>query len=163
LPHRGCLTVVAPLWQPHCGCLSVVVSLWLPQVALEVGYGAAIKQWDVKDLKIRPAGRPELEYHGFDVQDESSNAKMDKGTGTSSDNFCSYCTCMRTTWREGRTSHLHCAEKPYENQMCDDDTLVIYIDSNGTVGCDRRVVRYPIIPRVHRDPTCKVSLPMVPR
>jgi hypothetical protein len=135
---------------------NVLIPLTESKVALEAGYGAAIKLWDVNGLKIRPAGRPELEYYGFDVQDESSNAKMDKGTGTSSDFFCSYCTCTRPTWRAGRTSHLHCAETPYENQLCDDNTLVIWIDDTGTVGCDRRVCRYPIIPRVHESPTCKV-------
>ena len=140
-------------------------SMYVPQViapmtesksSIHELYSHATSLWDTPGLKIKAAGRPELEYVGFNVADDSATSKARKLTGTSSDWFCPFCTLCRQSWRDGKRDY-----KPgYENSIVDEKTLHLVPevdkDTGDIVGADtvQKSVRYPIKKRVWLDPNC---------
>jgi len=81
LDLRGATSLSTMFYIPNA-----IVPLTESKVALEQAYAEPLAVWDVNGLVLRPKGRPELEVIQFDVQDDSSTAKSDKLSGTSSDN-----------------------------------------------------------------------------
>ena len=135
---------------------NAIIPMTESKVALDAAYSHPVSLWDVKDLKIKAPGRPELEYHGFCVADDSATSKADKCTGTSSEWFCSFCTLTRKAYRTGA-----CAHKPdtYVNDRVDTDALVLVpIVEDGKIVAlehERRAIRFPVKDRVFLDPRCK--------
>ena len=128
----------------------VIVPLTESKVSLHEAYRDAVEQWDKPDLTIEADGRPALKHVGFCVSDDSATSKKDKLTGTSSDNFCPFCTQDRASYRAGCSSHL----PNYENTKIDPKTFHLAAIRGGdgaiiSLEAQEKAVRYPIKQRVH--------------